>query len=88
MKKLFCYLFVTCLTVALAVTVYVQLDPFSMTYIIYILASLMIILGNATNRTWQRMRKIILDKFSIDENAKKEVEQDIVVYIDERTFLG
>lgn len=58
MKKVFCYLLVIYLVVALSISTYVCLDPFSMTYIVYIA----VVVGVAVKGPWRRVMKFIQDK--------------------------
>lgn len=74
--------FVIGLAIALSVSTYVCLDPFSMTYIIQVAASVTAVVGVATGSHRRRIKKWIQDKLGIDENAKKEVEEDVIEFTD------
>lgn len=78
-----CFYFVMVLAVALSVSTYVCLDPFSMTYIIQVASSVAVVVGVATGGHRRRIKNWIQEKFSIDENAEKEVEEDVVEFTDE-----
>ena len=60
------------------------LDPSVMTYSIQVVAGVVIAIGAVIGIYWRKMRKKVSDKLGIDENAKKEVEEDIVAFTEEK----
>lgn len=67
----------------LAVPAYGYLDPSVMTYTIQIVAGIVVAIGAVVGIYWRKAKKKVQDKLGIDENAKKEVEEDIVEITDE-----
>ena len=57
-------------------------DPSVMTYTIQAIAGAVIALGAVIGATWRIMRKKAQKVLKIDENSKKEVEEDVQI-IDE-----
>lgn len=53
------------------------IDPSVMTYTIQIVAGIAVAVGSVIGIYWRRAKKKVQDKLGIDENAKKEVEDDI-----------
>lgn len=85
MKKFLRYMYVmSCLTVAMSSNVSAYLDPSVMTYTIQVVAGILVAVGAVVGIAWRRAKKKIQDKLGIDENAKKEVEEDIVEFTDEK----
>jgi hypothetical protein len=54
------------------------IDPSVMTYAIQAIAGIVIAVGAVVGIVWRRARKKAKQVLNIDENAKKEVEDDIV----------
>lgn len=54
------------------------LDPSVMTYAIQAIAGVVIAVGAVVGIYWRKAKKKINNTLGIDENAKKEVEEDIV----------
>lgn len=69
----------TGLMVAMSVSVNAYLDPSVMTYAIQAIAGIVVAVGAAAGIYWRRAKKKLNDKLGIDENANKEVEDDIVI---------
>ncbi len=63
---------------ACTVNVSAYLDPSVMTYTIQVVASVVVAVGAVIGVYWRRAKKKVQDKLGIDENAKKEVEDDVV----------
>ena len=85
MKKFLRYVYVmSCVTVAMSSNVSAYLDPSVMTYTIQVVAGILVAVGAVVGIAWRRAKKKIQDKLGIDENAKKEVEDDIVEFTDEK----
>jgi hypothetical protein len=71
-----------CLMTLFPVHAYAYLDPSVMTYTVQIVAGVVIAAGAVIGILWRRAKKKVQDKLGIDENAKKEVEEDVVAYED------
>ena len=85
MKKVLRYVYVmSCVTVAMSSNVSAYLDPSVMTYTIQVVAGILVAVGAVVGIAWRRAKKKIQDKLGIDENAKKEIEDDIVEFTDEK----
>lgn len=85
MKKCLYYVYMTaCLAVALSINVSAYLDPSVMTYTIQVVAGVLVAIGAVVGIYWRKAKKKVQDKLGIDENAKKEVEDDIVEFTDEK----
>ncbi|NCE74193.1 hypothetical protein D1157_04105 [Anaerotruncus sp. X29] len=69
-----------CLTVILSTAVSAYLDPSVMTYTIQVVAGVIVAVGAVIGIYWRRAKKKVQDKLGIDENAKKEVEEDVIVF--------
>lgn len=83
MKKFFTVFWLSlCLMTLFPVHAYAYLDPSVMTYTVQIVAGVVIAAGAVIGILWRRAKKKVQDKLGIDENAKKEVEEDVIVYED------
>ena len=54
------------------------LDPSVMTYAIQVVAGVIVAVGAVVDIYWRRAEGKVQDKLGIDENAKKEVESDVI----------
>ena len=70
---------VVCMMVAFAVSANAYVDPSVMTYVIQAVAGIVVAVGAAVGIYWRRAKKKINDKLGIDENAKKEIEDDLEI---------
>lgn len=85
MKKYLRYVYVmACLSVALSINAAAYLDPSVMTYAVQVVAGILVAVGAIVGIAWRRAKRKIQDKLGIDENAKKEVEADVVELTDEK----
>lgn len=57
------------------------LDPSVMTYAIQVVAGIAVALAAVVGVWWRKAKRKVQDKLGIDENAKKEVEEDVVEVI-------
>lgn len=81
MKKIFRYLYFTvCAALALSINASAYLDPSVMTYAIQVVAGVLVAAGAVIGVYWRKAKKKVQDKLGIDENAKKEVEEDVVEF--------
>ncbi|WP_270471747.1 hypothetical protein [Hungatella hathewayi] len=79
MKKFLCYgYFFTCFFMMFSMTSYAYIDPSVLSYTIQIVAGVAIAIGAAVGIYWRKAKRKINDKLGIDENAKKEMENDII----------
>ena len=58
------------------------IDPSVMTYVIQVVAGIVVAVGAVVGVYWRKAKKKVQDKLGIDVNAKKEVEEDIVEFTD------
>lgn len=73
----FAYFFI-CLSAMMTVGVNAYLDPSVMTYTIQVIAGIAIAVGATVGLYFRKAKKKVQDKLGIDEDAKKEKEEDIV----------
>ena len=59
------------------------LDPSVMTYTIQVVAGVVVAAGAVVGIYWRKAKKKVQDKLGIDENAKKEVEEDVIETVEE-----
>ncbi len=59
------------------------IDPSVMTYAIQVIAGVVVAVGAVIGVRWRKAKKKVQEKLGIDENAKKEVEEDVVEFTDE-----
>jgi mannose/fructose/N-acetylgalactosamine-specific phosphotransferase system component IIC len=79
MKRIMKYLYFTfCMMLMLTMPVHAYIDPSVMTYGIQVIAGVAIVVGTVVGVLWRRAKKKVQNKLGIDENAKKEVEEDVV----------
>lgn len=79
MKKFFARVFfVVGLMLTFSTTAFAYLDPSVMTYAIQVVAGVIVAVGAVIGIYWRRAKKKVQDKLGIDENAHKEVEEDVV----------
>jgi len=64
--------------IALSINVSAYLDPSVMTYTIQVVAGVVVAVGAVIGVYWRKAKKKVQEKMGIDENAKKEVEDDVV----------
>ena len=64
----------------LAQPVSAYLDPSVATFTIQVIAGAAVAVGAVAGILWRKAKKKVQDKLGIDENAKKEVEEDIVEF--------
>lgn len=78
MKKMLKYLyFILCMMLMFSMYVSAYIDPSVMTYTVQVIAGVAVVVGTVVGVAWRRAKKKVQDKLGIDENAKKEVEEDI-----------
>lgn len=72
-----------CVSVMLVENASAYLDPSVMTYTIQVVAGVVVAVGAVIGVYWRKAKKKVQDRMGIDENAKKEVEEDIIEFSDE-----
>ena len=60
------------------------LDPSVMTYTIQVVAGVIVAVGAVVGIYWRKAKKKVQNKLGIDENAKKEVEDDVIETVEEK----
>lgn len=63
---------------ALSINASAYLDPSVMTYTIQVVAGVIVAVGAVIGVYWRKAKKKVQDKMGIDENARKEIEEDVV----------
>lgn len=71
--------FALCVMLLLSTPAKAYLDPSITTYIIQAVAGVAIAVGAVVAVIWNKTRKKMREKLHIDDNARKEVEDDVVV---------
>ena len=56
------------------------IDPSVMTYTIQVVAGVVVAVGAVAGVYWRKAKRKVQEKLGIDENANKEVEDDIVEF--------
>jgi hypothetical protein len=78
MKKMLKYLYFTlCMVLMFSFSASAYIDPSVMTYTIQVVAGVAVVIGTVAGVVWRRLKKNVQNKLGIDENAGKEVEEDI-----------
>lgn len=79
MKKRLLQIYLLC-CMALMLTPYAHayVDPSVMTYTIQVVAGVAVAVAAVAGVWWRKAKRKVQDKLGIDENAKKEVEEDVV----------
>ena len=65
-----------CCAVMLSSYTCAYIDPSVMTYAIQIIAGIAVAVGAVVGIYWRKAKKKVQDKLGIDENSKKEQEED------------
>lgn len=76
--------FGACLALMLAMPARAYVDPSIMTFTVQIIAGVAVAVGAVAGVLWRRAKKKVQDKLGIDENAGKEVEEEIVEFEEEQ----
>ena len=66
-----------------SITAFAYVDPSGMTYTIQVVAGVIIAVGAVIGIYWRRAKKKVQNTLGIDENAKKEVEEDVIEISDD-----
>lgn len=71
--------FTFCFLLLFTNTAYAYLDPSTTTYIIQAVAGIAIAIGAFVAVYWRKAKRKVQDALHIDENAKKTMEEELVV---------
>ena len=74
----FCFLF-ACAMLLFGLNANAYIDPSVMTYMIQVVAGLVVAVGAVAGVLFRRAKRKIAEKFGIDENRNKEVESDEII---------
>ncbi len=78
MKKALKYLyFALCFAIILALPCNAYIDPSVLTFGVQIVAAVAVAVGATVGILWRKAKKKVQNKLGIDENAGKEVEDEI-----------
>lgn len=66
-----------CFLILMAVPVHAYVDPSVVTTAVQVIAGVAVVVGAVVGVAWRRAKKKVQQKLGIDENAGKEVEDDI-----------
>lgn len=70
--------FAVCGLILMARPAHAYIDPSVMTFAVQVVAGVAVAVGAVAGVLWRRAKKKVQEKLGIDENAGKEVEEDIV----------
>ena len=70
--------FALCFSLLLVQPANAYIDPSVATYTVQVVAGVLVAVGAVAGILWRKAKKKVQNKLGIDENAKKEVEEDIV----------
>lgn len=79
-----CFMFIS-LSIALSNNAMAYIDPSVMTYAIQVVAGVLVAIGAVVGVRWRKAKKKIQEKLGIDENANKEVEEEVVEFSEDNT---
>ncbi len=82
MKKQRILLLTVIATLLFTTPAYGYIDPSVTTYLIQAIAGIVIAVGAGVGLYFHKVKKKVNETLKIDENAKKEVEDDLVVFDD------
>ena len=77
MKLLKNLYFAICFVFLLSMPAYAYVDPSVVTTAVPVVAGVAVVVGAVVGVAWRRAKKKVQEKLGIDENAGKEVEEDI-----------
>lgn len=77
MKLLKNLYFALCFVFLMAMPAYAYVDPSVVTTAVQVVAGVAVVVGAVVGVAWRRAKKKVQEKLGIDENAGKEVEEDI-----------
>lgn len=77
-KRLLQIYLLCCMALMLMPYAHAYVDPSVMTYTIQVVAGVAVAVAAVAGVWWRKAKRKVQDKLGIDENAKKEVEEDVV----------
>lgn len=77
---MYCILLIFGMMAALSINVSAYLDPSVMTYTIQVVAGVVVAVGAIIGVYWRKAKKKIQNKMGMEENRKKEIEEDVVEF--------
>ena len=75
--------FIVCMIFMFSFTASAYIDPSVMTYGVQVIAGVAVVVGTVVGVFWRRAKKKVQDKLGIDENARKEKEEEVQLFSDE-----
>lgn len=78
MKMLKYLYFIACGLLIVELPAHAYIDPSVATYVVQVVAGIAVAVGAVAGIVWRRAKKKVQEKLGIDENAGKEVEDEIV----------
>lgn len=83
MKKLEIIGTTICVSILLMQNASAYLDPSVMTYTVQVVAGVVVAAGAVIGIYWRKAKRKVQNKLGIDEDTKKEREEDIIPFSDE-----
>ncbi len=77
-RKFHCGIMFCCVMIMLSINASAYLDPSVMTYTIQVVAGVVVAVGAVIGVYWRKAKRKVQEKMGIDENANKEIEEDVV----------
>lgn len=74
----------TAMAMLCSTTAFAYVDPSVMTYMIQIIAGVVVAVGAVAGVLWRKAKKKVSNKLGIDENRNKEVESDEISVSDKK----
>lgn len=78
MRKLRLLFYTICMLFLFEIPTFAYIDPSVMTYTIQAVAGVLISIGAVIGIVWRRTRSKAKKILNIDENSKKEIEDDVI----------
>lgn len=78
MRKLRLLFYTICMLFLFEIPTFAYIDPSVMTYTIQAVAGVIISIGAVIGIVWRRTRSKAKKILNIDENSKKEIEEDVI----------
>ena len=78
-------MFMLSLNIIFCSTAFAYIDPSTTTFIVQAVAGVAVAVGAVFTIWWRKAKKKVAATLHIDENANKEVEEDLVITTDDST---
>lgn len=85
MRKLRFAFYLTGIAAMLTVPAFAYVDPSVTTFALQAIAAVVVAAGAVIGVVWRKAKKKAMNALNIDENAGKKVEDDLVVFSEEKT---